>query len=196
MLERFKYPIFAIIVVAIVSGIAVLLSYRPAPTIITIIPPGPTTTPHPLKVYVTGSVVNDPRTYDLPVGSRVEDALKAAGGPNPDADLSSVNLAQALYDGQKIEIPAKVAQVQADTANPDAATLKPAPTAIPDGPIHINVASPEELQRLPGVGPALAQRIIDYRTEHGPFKDMADLDNVSGIGESRLSEWDGKIIFD
>jgi competence protein ComEA len=196
MLERFKYPIFAVILIAIVSGIVVLLSYRPAPTVITIIPPGPTVTPHPLRVYVTGNVKNGPQTYDLPVGSRIEDAIKAAGGTNPDADLSSINLAQALYDGQKIDVPTKGVQLTGDSPAPDTAAIKTAPTATPDGPLHINVASLEELQRLPGVGPALAQKIIDYRTEHGPFQSMADLDNVSGIGESRLQEWEGKIAFD
>jgi competence protein ComEA len=196
MLERFKTPIFAAILIAIVAGIIVLLSYRPAPTVITIIPPGPTSTARPLKVYVTGSVKNASSTYDLPSGSRVEDAIRAAGGANDDADMSSINLAQALYDGQKIDVPAKVVQNAGDSTVPDTAAIKAAPTASPDGPIHINVATLDELQRLPGVGPALAQKIVDYRTEHGPFTSMADLDNVSGIGESRLKEWEGKIAFD
>lgn len=196
MLERFKTPIFAAILIAIVAGIVMLLSYRPAPTVITIIPPGPTPTAHPLKVYITGSVKNGSSTYDLPAGSRVEDAIRAAGGVNDDADMSSINLAQALYDGQKIDVPAKVVQNAGDSTVPDTAAIKAAPTTIPDGPIHINVATLEELQRLPGVGPALAQKIVDYRTEHGPFTSMADLDNVSGIGESRLKEWEDKIVFD
>ncbi len=190
MLERFKYPIFGLILIAIVAGIVVLLSVRPAPTVITIIPPGPTATLHPLRVYVTGAVAK-PQTYDLPQGSRIEDAIKAAGGANTDADLKTINLAQVLTDGQKIDIPAQGANVvAADTGSKDQHT------ATPDGPVHINTATLDELQRLPGVGPVMAQKIIDYRNQFGPFLSMDDLDNVPGIGAAKIKEWEGKIVFD
>jgi competence protein ComEA len=190
MLERYKNVIFAAVIIAIASGIVTLLTNRPTPVTITIIPPGPTATPPPIRVYVTGAVAN-PQMYTLPPGSRWQDAIDAAGGAAQNADLQRINLAQFVHDGDKVEVPA---------ANPNAATSNTSKTAVPAAgtnfPIHINTATLEELQLLPGVGPAMAQRIIDYRNANGPFKSMGDLDRVSGIGPSRIKEWEGKIVFD
>ncbi len=193
MLERYRNIIFAVVVVAIVGGVTTLLTYHPAPVVITIVPPGPTATPlptatpGPVKVYVTGAVVSNASVYSLPPGSRVEDAIKAAGGAKPEADLTLVNLAGVLKDGEQVNVP---------IFNPNATAVKVKSTATESGPVHINTASTDELQRLPGVGPSLAQQIIEYRTKNGPFKTMADLDKVTGIGPSKLAEWDGLIVFD
>src|SRR5690348_13662037 len=111
MLERYRNIIFAVVIVVIVGGILELLSYHPAPVVITIVPPGPTatalpsTTPGPVKVYVTGAVVSNAAVYSLPPGSRVEDAIKAAGGAKPEADLTLVNLAEVLKDGEQVNVP-------------------------------------------------------------------------------------------
>jgi competence protein ComEA len=195
MLERYRTIIFAVVIIAIVGGVIALLTYKPAPVVINIVPPGPTATalptatPGPVKVYVTGAVASSAAVYSLPPGSRVEDAIKAAGGAKPEADLTRVNLAEILKDGEQVNIP---------VFNFDATAVpaKAEKTATPSGPVHINTADATELQRLPGVGPALAQQIIDYRTKNGPFKSMDDLDNVSGIGPSRLAQWEGLIAFD
>jgi competence protein ComEA len=194
MLERYRYVIFGLTILAIISGIVALLLNRPTPVTITIIPPAPTgtppptSTPGPLHIYVTGAVVNPLKVYILPPGSRVQDAITAAGGPLPDADMTRVNLAQVMRDGDQIDVP---------TLNVNTGRAKGSEaTATPNGPVHINTATVEDLERLPGVGPVLAKQIIDYRNEHGPFKSMADLDDVPGIGPAKLKEWEGKIAFD
>ncbi len=184
MFERYKVLIFGIVVLAIVGGVIVLLTYQPAPTVITNMPPPPSATLGPLNIYVTGAVVHPQQIYALPVGSRVQDALEAAGGASPDADLAHVNLARVLQDGEQIDVPQLGAQ--AGTKG----------TASASGPVHINTATLDDLQRLPGVGPAIAQRILDYRNQHGPFRSLADLDKVSGIGPTRLKEWAGLVVFD
>lgn len=202
MLERYKNIIFAAVIVAIVGGVVTLLTYRPAPVVITINPPPATATPQPLRVYVTGAVNAPLKTYELPPGSRIQDALTAAGGARQDADLTRINLAQPLRDGEQINVP--VLAASAGTAAPGSAALAaPPPQSTPTGKagaiasaIRINSASKDELQALPGVGPALADRIIEYRTKNGPFKNAEDLDKVSGIGATRIEQWKGLISFD
>ena len=198
MLERYKNVIFVVVIVAIVSGIVVLLTSKPAPVQITIIPPGPTATLLPIRVYVTGAVQH-PQTYSLSSGSRWQDAIEAAGGATQDADLQRINLAQVVHDGEKVDVPSvgdKTAGSTGTGNNGSGGKATKSATAAPNFPIHINTATLEELQQLPGVGPALAQRIIDYRTANGPFKGIGDLDRVSGIGPSRLKDWEDKIVFD
>jgi competence protein ComEA len=194
VLERYKHLIFAAVIVAIASGIVALLTYRPAPAVITILPPAPTSTPGPLRVYVSGAVANPQKVYEVEPGSRVQDAITAAGGALPDADLAKINLARVLRDGEQIEVPRLVSS-SADSGTQTAGGSAKA-TETPGGPVHINTATAQELQRLPGVGPAMAQRIIDYRNQHGPFTSMADLDDVPGIGPAKVKEWEGLIVFD
>jgi competence protein ComEA len=195
MLERYKNIIFAAVIIVIVAGIVALLTYRPAPTVITIIPPAatgtplPTSTPGPVHVYITGAVAKPGTTHDLPAGSRVQDVITAAGGASSNADMVRVNIAQVVRDGDQIHVPTQIVA----TPKPGASNV---PLATPNGPIHINTATEEELQQLPGVGPALAKEIAAYRKENGPFKSMEDLDKVPGIGPARLKEWEGKIAFD
>src|SRR3954469_16504355 len=102
MLERYRNVIFALVILAIVSGVIALLTVKPAPVVITINPPAPTSTPLPIRVYVTGAVKNPQKTYELPAGSRVEDAITMAGGTASDADLTRINLAQVLQDGAQV----------------------------------------------------------------------------------------------
>jgi competence protein ComEA len=195
MLERYRNVVFAVVIIAIVGGVVALLTYRPEPVVIKIVPPGPTVTPQPsvtpgpVKVYVTGAVASNAAVYSLPPGSRVEDAIKAAGGAKPEADLTRVNLAEILKDGEQVTVPVF-------NSEPTTVKVKTEKTATPSGPVHINTADVSELERLPDVGPSLAQEIIDYRTKNGPFGSMADLDKVSGIGPSKLAKWEGLIVFD
>lgn len=277
LLERFKYVVFLVVSVMIGLGVIVLLSQRPEPATLTIIPPEPTLTPlptlipsvtptpGPYMVYVTGAVVQpesivsltfgsrvlhaieaaggaldsanlervnlaqvlndgdqihvptrDPDAEDeaavpvqvvtstlglytvyvtgevyypqtmitLPNGSRVQDAIEAAGGATGNADLSRVNLSQILNDGDQVHIPSRTGD-DIQTATPNHLPL-----------VHINSATVEELDTLPGVGPSLAQAIIDYRDEHGPFASLEDLDDVPGIGPAKLEEIRAQVVFD
>ena len=125
----------------------------------------------------------------MSAGSRVADALERAGGPRPRADLSAVNLAARLADGQQIVVPrAGAAGASTPGGSPSGAT----PTAGPASGgaatgIHLSTASVEQLDGVDGIGPTLARRIIEYRDAHGGFRSMAELAQVDGIGEKRLA---------
>ena len=135
-----------------------------------------TVTPPPLSVYVTGAVAN-PGVVTVPAGSLLVDALEAVGGSTSDADLESVNLAAPLVDNQHISVPQRVAS----------ATVAP-PNATGGDLVNVNTATAVELETLPHIGPAMAQRIIDFREENGPFARKEDLQNVAGIGETRYND--------
>lgn len=128
--------------------------------------------PEEIVVYVSGAV-KSPGIQRLPAGSRVADALERAGGPLPEADLEGLNLAQKLTDGQRIHVPRR-------------GQLSPGSTK--SDRVNINTAPASELEKLPGIGPTLASRIVEYREENGPFRRLEDLKKVRGIGESKLRE--------
>lgn len=184
---------FAVVIIMILIGGGLLLASRPAPVQITINPPEPTATPEPTEtpapilVYVTGEVAEPEQTVSLPFGSRVQDAVDAAGGFTDDANLEAVNLAGILRDGDQVHVP---------SINEEAVAELDLPTPSGGGVIYINSATQAELETLPGVGPALAARIIDYRDANGPFADMEALDAVSGIGPSMLENLEGLISFE
>ncbi|MCS7177934.1 MAG: helix-hairpin-helix domain-containing protein [Anaerolineae bacterium] len=115
----------------------------------------------------------------LPPGSLVRDAVQAAGGPAPDADLDRINLARELQDQQHIHVPRRGEEHPVPTISEGV----PASPASAQPLININTATAEELQKLPRVGPALAQRIVAYREMYGPFQTLEDLMQVPGIGE-------------
>ena len=135
-----------------------------------------------LLVDVSGAV-RRPGVYKLPAGSRINDALLEAGGATAKADLTLVNRAATLTDGQQVLVIEKVSATSA-AATPGGSSAGGAAVA----PIHLNNATLEQLDELPGVGPATAQRILDYRTTNGPFKSVDELDSVSGIGPAKLAE--------
>lgn len=138
--------------------------------------------PTEIVVHVAGAVIKS-GVYHVPEGSRVVDAITAAGGASAEADLDAINLAQPLIDGQKVWVPEVGEQSATGKGGSDSGVGVIGGDV---GKININSASLAELQTLNGIGPSLAQRIIDYRTNSGPFRQVEDIKNVSGIGEKRF----------
>jgi competence protein ComEA len=140
-------------------------------------------------VHVAGSVLQ-PGVVELPAGSRLHEAIAAAGGPAPGADLNRLNLAVVVEDGQKIHVPLHGEPLPAGPAEPGEPAAGDVPAgsaAAPAGSkVNLNTAGVEELDGLPKVGPVLAQRIVDWRKEHGPFKAVEDLDAIDGVGPRML----------
>ncbi len=130
-----------------------------------------------LVVYVTGAV-RRPGVYQLPDGKRIIDAIEKAGGVTAKADAVTVNLAALLVDGEQVLVP------EAFSPGAGAAPTGPGPAA--SGLVHLNSADLVALDALPGVGPATAQRILDWRDQNGGFRTVDDLEQVPGIGPSKL----------
>lgn len=157
--------------------------------------------PQLIKVHVLGAV-HDPGVVTLPTGSRVQDGLDKAGGPKKSADLGDLNLAQPLLDGQQIfvgrgeqgsEIRGPDATTTAGSGSGAASTTPAtsgpgsAPTTGP-GPVNLNTATLEQLDALSGVGPVTAQKILDWRTEHGTFNSTDELQEIDGIGPKTFAD--------
>ncbi|MFD9396245.1 helix-hairpin-helix domain-containing protein [Streptomyces sp. NPDC060000] len=143
-----------------------------------------------IVVDVSGKV-RKPGIHRLPAGSRVADALGAAGGVRPGTDTDGLNRARFLVDGEQVVVGAPVPQ--AGTAGPGAGAQAAGsggagPGAGPQAPVSLNTATVDQLDTLPGVGPVLAQHIIDYRTQHGGFRSVDELREVNGIGERRFAD--------
>jgi competence protein ComEA len=135
----------------------------------------------PLVVHVAGAVAR-PGVYELDEGARVHDAIAAAGGTVRRSDRDALNLAAAVADGERIYVPRLGESAPAAVGDPSENS-----GAAPAGPIDLNHATVEELDVLPGVGPATATAIIDHREQNGPFATVDDLEDVRGIGPAKLA---------
>lgn len=166
----------------------VFLDRRPTRGAVEILPPptatpAPTSTPVVMKVHVSGAV-ETPDVYVLPAGSRVERAVEAAGGLSDDAVEAGINLAQPLIDGQQIYVPH-----EGETSEPiEVVRGSPVSALSSGGALDINVASTDDLEALPGIGPAIAGRIVAYRDENGPFRTIQDIKQVKGIGDATFEK--------
>lgn len=157
------------------GGLLWLLIARPRGVPIELDPPP---APPSVRVHVAGAVAR-PGVYVLPAGAIVGQALEAAGGAIVQADLSHLNLAAPVAEGQQVLVPRQGTPLP----SPDAAAAAPQ-----TGLLDLNRATAPELERLPGIGPVLAQNIVDHRERYGPFRAVEDLLAVSGIGPARLEQ--------
>jgi competence protein ComEA len=184
----------AVLAVLVVTG-AVFWYVRSLPRPVTISAAGgpsppvagaassPSPSPPVLIVHVAGRVMH-PGVYRFHQGDRVIDAIRAAGGARQGADLRSINLAALLTDGQQIIVWKRGSGIQVMAPGMGGAPGTGSTTQ----PVNLNTATLDQLETLPGIGPALGQRILDYRQLHGPFASVDELVNVSGIGEKRLED--------
>jgi competence protein ComEA len=141
--------------------------------------------PSRAAVVDVAGAVRHPGVYRLRAGSRVKDAVARAGGATAKGDPNAINLAAPLQDGTQIVVPARSAEVAPGVAA--------APGAAPSVPVNLNSATAEQLDTLDGVGPATAQKILEYRQQHGGFRTVDDLGQVPGIGPKKLAALRSKV---
>lgn len=178
--------VFAVVISLLASGIVFLVSSRPHGKPVELLPPP---TRAPIQVHMTGAVIN-PGVYELPPASRVRDGIAAAGGAASDADLSAINMAAFVEDGDQIRVPFVQSLQNADAGE---YTQPAEETAVQhnaqsSGKVNINTATQQELESLPGIGPITAQKIITYRQENGSFDKIEALQKVSGIGPATFEK--------
>jgi competence protein ComEA len=180
-MRQAAYVILGVLGGFLLAGVLFLLA-RPSSGQAVVLQDPPTQAP--LQVHVVGAVLR-PGVYIFAEGSRVQDAITAAGGLTSEANVDTMNLAAKLEDGQQLVVPSGGVAAAGEPQPTAGFRVLPSsnPTATPSGDlININTASAEILASLPGIGPTTAQRIVDYRTENGPFATIDDLLNVAGIG--------------
>ncbi len=183
-MKRILDIVIGLLLGLLVAGILLVAARPPQGEPITL---QSTTVPEPIVVYVLGAVER-PGLYALPRGSRLSDAVLAAGGYTDSALLEDINAAQLLEDGQKITVPGGGEVSSTPILTLGGSGLLQTPTPLPGGPVNINTADAVLLDLLPGIGPTTAQNIIDYREENGPFEQIEDLLKVPGIGPSVLDD--------
>ena len=184
-----REAIAVVVVGAALAGAAALWYLRsvpaPAPAVSRqeVPLPGPTPSSAAILIVHVAGWVREPGVYELPEGARVVDALELAGGARRGADLSALNLAAVLADAQQVLVPKRGASPAGRGAGSGQVQAL----------VNLNTATAEELETLPGIGEVLAQRILDHRQEHGPFRTVEDLLDVSGIGDQRLEDLRDKV---
>ncbi len=184
-MRQVAYVLVGILVGFILAGAIFIVTRLPAGKPIAL---EPSPTQVPIEINIVGGVVH-PGVYTLPEGSRIQDAVDAAGGLLAGTDVGSINLAAKLEDGQQVEIPGGLAA--GATSQPGGVPFSviqtpglPLPPTPVVGRININTATLAQLDSLPNIGPATAQAIITYRAQHGAFARIQDIMQVPGIGPS------------
>lgn len=152
----------------------------------------PARTAKPALVVDVAGAVRRPGLYRLATGARVDDALAAAGGATARADVTAVNLAAPVADGEQVLVPAR--GIAADGAGATGAGGTAGAGGAAGAPVDLNSATADQLDALPGIGPATAAKIVAYRQQHGPFRSLAELDAVPGIGAGRIAQLKGLVV--
>jgi competence protein ComEA len=178
VLQRRLLAVAVAAVLAVVLGTRLLGHERAHPASFTPVRPAVAAKPR-VVVDVVGAV-RRPGLYRLSPGTRVADAVAAAGGVTARAERIGVNLAAPLADGQQVVVPVRGAAAPGASAS--------------SGPVSLSAATPEQLDALPGIGPATATKIVAFRQEHGAFHSVEELDAVPGIGPARLAELKGLVV--
>jgi len=172
----------ALTVLALLAvSVSAFFIFRPN-TVAASAPVVPTIVAPPLLIVDVQGEVKTPGVYELPINSRVNDALRAAGGALKSADLAYLNQARLIKDGEQIFVDRKLS-----------GTVTRARSTAVNGILNLNRASAKELEKLPGIGPVLANRIIEYRKINGNFQSVDELGKVQGIGASTLEKFKSKI---
>ena len=189
-MKNVLYTLVGVMAGFALAGFLLFVSRAPAGEPIMLLP-APTKAPIAVHVIVA---VPRPGLYEFAEGARVQDAIDAAGGLLASANVDTINLAALLQDGQQLDIPYKSGEAPSTTSSNtnESPLVLPGATGesstVNEDLVNINTASAQELDSLPGIGPTIAQRIIDYRNENGPFQKIEDILNVSGIGPSTYDE--------
>lgn len=192
-MKNVLYVLLGVMAGFVLAGALIFVSRAPVGQPIAL---RPAPTKAPIAVHVIGAVPR-PGLYEFAEGARVQDAIDAAGGLLSTANVNAINLAALLGDGQQLSVPylsgqepvgeASTLELPGSFDNNDSASEESSISA--DGElININTATLEELDGLPGVGPTIAQRIIDYRTENGAFSTIDEIMDVSGVGPATFDE--------
>jgi competence protein ComEA len=182
--RRIVVAVASLAAVALVGGYGVSMRSRPKPLNVSLGSPRPSATAGAASadgfyVHIAGAV-NRPGLYRVPPGSRVDDAIRVAGGATEDADLNSLNLATKVKDGDKVLVPRR--------GQTGAAGEGAGGGAGQSQQLNLNTATAAQLDELPGIGPALAQRIVAYREQHGGFRTVDELQKVPGIGPAKFGQ--------
>ncbi len=179
-----KRALLIVGLLAVVISVGVVFRGHSQPVEIAL--PLPAMVAPPLVTVDVAGGVNTPGVYELPVSSRVIDAITAAGGVKKGSDVSDVNLARIIKDGEQIYVQPALTSFSGGSTSARVAIKR-------TGPININRATISEFDSLPGVGPVIAARIVAYRKVNGPFTGVEDLQKVSGIGVAKFADLKSKI---
>ena len=172
------------LLVLVVAGKVLFRPARPVVPPPVLVSPAASHAPAPMLFVNVVGAVRRPGLYRLKDGARVADAVSRAGGATPKAQIELVNLAARIADGEQIVVPRRGLVSPSATASGG---------AVAAGPVHLNSATLEQLDALPGVGPVTAQKILDYRQQHGAFGSVDELDAIAGIGPARLEQLRGLV---
>ena len=166
-MKTFVHIAYGVLIGCLAMGVIWILTSQPRGEAVALLP---TSTPGQVTIYVSGAVATQ-GMYELPAGSRIGNAIQAAGGFIAGAEQDRVNLASPLEDGQQIDVPGVVSTNHLNA-----------------GRVDINSATVSEFDGLPGIGPTTAQAIVDYRDNHGSFQNIQEIQNVPGIGPATYDE--------